>query len=203
VANICTVYAVITGDPLILSELYSRIQQQDINLTDNHPMLLDTDTSNLLYGLCCHRRNEFDITLTQACPWKPKEEAYIDLSDMYPDLTIEVAYEEAADQVYGDFTVIGGSCIESQELTEEQWLERHDDEYLFEKKQIETLTYEEFLESYTEWDVSCDPKYVYLGKDIVARIKDTDLPLFMNVDWMDETINRQYKDRYSTFKEAL
>ena len=82
-------------------------------------------------------------------------------------------------------------------------MERYDEDYQAEQRRIQELPYEEFLEEYTEWDVYDDPKYSYLGKAIVARIKDTDLPLFMNVEWMDDEAEQQYKNRYSTFKEAL
>jgi hypothetical protein len=99
--------------------------------------------------------------------------------------------------------VEGGSCIESVDYTEEQYLERHDEEYQAEKKRIAESPYEEFLEEYTEWDVCSELKFAYLGKNIVARIKDTDLPLFINVEWEDEETERLYKNRYSTIKEAL
>jgi len=202
-ANICTVSVMITGDLTILAALTKLIRDQDAILISDHPMLMDTDVHGIAYGLNLLQCNTSDITLTQTCGWKPDIGDYIDLSDDYPTLKIKVTYEEGGDQVYGEFTVEGGSCIESVDYTEEQYLERHDEEYQAEKRWIAESPYEEFLESYTEWDVSCDPKYVYLSKDIVARIKDTDLPLFVNVDWMDEGIDRQYKDRYSTFKEAL
>jgi len=202
-ANICTVYTTITGDKASLDELYDMIHAQSNMLTRKHPMLLDAETHKIEFGLCCHQRNADDITLTQSCRWSPRKEDYIDLSDDYPTLTIIVTYEESANQLYGGFMVTGGSCTESYEITEEQWLERHDDDYRAEKKRIEELPYEEFLEEYTEWDVYDDPKYAYLGKAIVKRIKDTDLPLFINVEWMNDEADRQYKNRYSIQQEAL
>lgn len=202
-ANICTVYATITGDKNNLDELFDMIHRQSPMLTRKHPMLQDAEANKIEFGLCCHQRNEEDITLTQSCRWSPRREDYIDLSDDYPTLTIEVAYEETGEQVFGEFTITGGSCIEAHDLTEEQWLEGHDEDYQAELRHINELPYEEFLEKYTDWDVCSEPQYVYLGKAIVARIKDTDLPLFINVEWMDDVAEQQYKDRYSTFKEAL
>jgi hypothetical protein len=85
-------------------------------------------------------------------------------------------------------------------------MELHDEDYIYEKKQIAELPYKEFLEEYAKWndegELDDEPKYTSLGKDIIARIKDDDLPLFMNVDWYDDAINQQYKDRYSTYKET-
>jgi len=202
-ANICNVSVTITGDKATLDELYDMINRQAPMLTRKHPMLLDSEQHSIEFGLCCHQRNADDITLSQSCRWSPRKEDYIDLSDDYPTLTIVVAYEEAADQKFGGFSITGGSCIESHEDTEEQWLEGHDEDYQAELRRINELPYEKFLEEYTEWDVYDDPKYSHLGKAIVARIKDTDLPLFMNVEWMDDEAEQQYKNRYSTFKEAL
>lgn len=200
-ANICTVYVTITGDKSNLDELYDMIRRQSPILIRRHPMLRDTEANRIEFGLHNHQRNENDlensIVLSQSCRWKPRIEDYIDLSEDYPTLTIEVGYEEAGNDVYGGFTVTGGSCIESHKFTEEQWLEQHDEDYQAEKKRIAELPYEEFLEEYTEWDVSEENQYAYLGKDIIARIKDEDLPLFVNVDWMDETVDRMYKNRYS------
>jgi len=202
-ANICTVYATITGDKPNLDELFEMIHAQSPMLTRKHPMLRDAETNKIEFGLYCHQRNTDDITLTQSCRWSPRKEDYTDLSNDYPTLNIEVAYEETANQVFGGFTVTGGSCVESHELTEEQWLEGYDEDYQAELRRINELPYEEYLEEYTDWDVYDDPKYAYLGKAIVARIKDNDLPLFINVEWMDEETERLYKARYSTFKEAL
>jgi hypothetical protein len=193
----------ITGDKANLDELFDMIHRQSPMLTRKHPMLQDAETNKIEFGLCCHQRNADDITLTQTCRYDPRREDYIDLSDDYPTLTFVVEYYEPANQKFGGFTVTGGSCIESHEDTEEQWLEGHDEDYQAELRRINELPYEEFLEEYTEWDVYDDPKYAYLGKAIVARIKDTDLPLFLGVEWEDETADRQYKERYTTYKGTL
>jgi hypothetical protein len=202
-ANICVVTTNISGDLAPLSTLTKLIRDQDTVLIDKHPMLIDTDVHGIVYGMCNLQCHASDITLAQACSRQPSLYDYLALSKDYPTLTIVVSYEECGNQVYGSFVVEGGSCIESVDYTEEQYLERHDEEYQAEKKRITESPYEEFLEEYTEWDVYTELKYAYLGKDIVARIKDTDLPLFINVEWEDEETERLYKNRYSTIKEAL
>lgn len=202
-ANTCLVTTKISGDLTPLSTLTKLIRDQDAILISDHPMLMDTEAHHIEHGMCNIQCHASDITLAQACRWKPSLYDYQALSNDYPTLTIAVSYEECGNQVYGSFVVEGGSCIESVDYTEEQYLERHDEEYQAEKKRIAELPYKEFLEEYTEWDVCTELKFAYLGKDIVARIKDTDLPLFINVEWEDEETERLYKARYSTYKEAL
>jgi hypothetical protein len=188
----------IRGSEEQIAELYDKLENQDPKLLKQLPMLTDAESGKVEFGmhsLVC--KDDTTLYITQSCKWHPKIEDYIDLNDLFDTLRIKVAYEEGANNVYGEFLVEGGSCQESVELTEEQWREGHDEDYQAELKRIQELPYEEFLEEYSDWDCTEEPQYVYLEKKILERIKDEDLPLFVNVEWRDEDVEQAYKNRFS------
>jgi hypothetical protein len=94
-----------------------------------------------------------------------------------------------------------------QARVEEQWLEENDEDYYEEKKNIADLPYDKFLKEYSKWndegELDDEPKYYYLGKDIIDRIKEEDLPLFVNVDWHSDEIAKRYNIHVTVNQEAL
>lgn len=207
-ANLCSNYVVVTGDKGAVKALYQQIERQDETFLKNYWILTDTDKHNCDFGLSNLQRNsDTEITFSLCSKWSAPTNELLDVSEIYPTLKFVVLYEEPANAVYGRQVYEGGSCEEDEAYTEEQWLEAHDKDYQLEKKRIQELPYEEFVEEYSKWndegEADDEPKYRYLEKDIVKRIKDEDLPLFISVEWLDEDAAQQYKDRYSNVKEAL
>ena len=210
-SNLCSNYVEVTGDEIAVSELLNDIaavHQLDLKaLTEDNWYLCDAEKLCCDYGMMNLQKNsDTDVTFNICSRNAPPEKNLAELSLQHPTLTITCLYEEPGCQLYGRLQFTGGSCVEDTIYTEEQWLEEHDEDYKFEKNAIAELPYDEFVEEYSKWndegELDDEPKYYYLGKDIIARIKDEDLPLFVNVDWHDDDINQLYKDRYSTDKES-
>lgn len=202
-ANICSSAVTVAGNKGEINALHQQIERQDETFLKNFWILSDTEKHASDFGLSnCQLNSDTELTFYLSSQWSPPTEELITVSELYPMLTFEVVYQEPANAVYGRQLIEGGSCVEDEVYTEEQSLELYDEDYQFEKKRIQDLPYEEFLEEYSKWnddgEVDDDPKFRYLSKDIVARIKDEDLPLFINVEWMDDEAEEQYKTRHST-----
>lgn len=206
-SNLCSNYVTVTGDKIAIDELVTRIGQvgqlSRKDLTEDNWLLCDAPTLHCDYGLCNYQRNGDDeITLTICSRNAEPRRELLALSLLHPTLTLVTVYDEPACEVYGRLEITGGSIVEDQEYTEEEYLELYDEDYKTEKKRIAELPYKDFLEEYTEWDVNDDTKYTSLGKDIINRIKDEDLPLFINVDWYRSSIEKEFKNRFSPSQEA-
>lgn len=136
------------------------------------------------------------VTLYVCSKWSPPTEEVIALSGLFPTLTIKVVYDEPGNEIYGCQSFTQGCCVEDRVMAEKTWRAEYDEDYIEEKLHIAECPYEEFLKEYGDWDIYDEPRYSTLGADIVARIKEKDLPLFMGVDWGDEETEQAYKDRF-------
>jgi hypothetical protein len=210
-SNLCSNYVEIIGNDAAIRALSDKIDAiyaitDRKKLNEDNWYLCDAHTLHCDYGMSNLQKNsDTEITFNICSRNSPPTANLYALSKEIPTLTITCLYEEPGMQLYGRLQYTEGSCIEDAVFTEEQWLEEHDDDYKFEKKNIAELPYDKFLDEYSKWndegELDDECKYRYLGKDIVARIKDDDLPLFINVEWNDDDAEQQYKERYSQVKE--
>jgi len=206
-SNLCSNYVTVTGDKIAIDELATMIGQvgqlSRKDLTVDNWLLCDAPTLHVDYGLCNYQRNvDGEVTLTICSRNAEPRKELLALSLLHPTLTFVTVYEEPMCEVYGRLEITGGSTVEDQGYTEEEYLELYDEDYKIEKKCIAESSYEDFLKEYTEWDCYDEPKYTALGKDIIDRIRDEDLPLFINVDWLIDSITKKFKTRFSPSQEA-
>jgi hypothetical protein len=112
----------------------------------------------------------------------------------YPDLNFKVVYEEANSNMFGEAFISNGSC-EDIALEELEYLEKYNGNYMEERKALLDLSYEDFVKSYTHDNFFSDHPYSYLDREVLNRIKDEDLGLFINRHWNDSEAASEYKRR--------
>ena len=65
----------------------------------------------------------------------------------------------------------------------------------FELEILKEMDYKEFLKEYTKDNYFEDYPFIYLEREVALRIKERDLPLFINKKWEDSRAEEVYKKR--------
>lgn len=195
-ANICSNYIHIFGNDEQLEALSKRLEEQDPELLKTVPNFTVCSTSD--YGIYTLNDIRFEEEVSfyfgskYICPLA----AITNLSSEYPDLEFNLHFEEAGCEYYGEATISDGSCYENQ-MEEDEYLSKYNDKYIDTKALLESCSYEEFLRDYTHDNFFDEYPFGYLDKIVVKRIKDKDLPFFMNREWNDKEAEEEYKRRLS------
>lgn len=129
------------------------------------------------------RINELDngLYFSFDTAWAPINSWIVHIASKFPELTFRNAwlYEGLGG---GDFSVWvedGEVQDDEEELNDHEWKMRFNDDYAKEYKFIIEGNYDEVLENYKD----DNPEYNDLEIFFVKRIKDEDLPLFIDRDW--------------------
>jgi hypothetical protein len=196
-ANICNNYIHISGDEGQLEALSTRLRDQDPKLIKTVPNFMVQPTSDYcIYSLNDIRFEKEVVSFCFGSKHKCPLNAIADLSTEYPDLEFNVHYEEVDCEYYGDALIVNGGYGEN-EMEEEEYLSKYNDEYIGTKALLESCSYEEFLRDYTHDNFFDEHPFGYLDKIVVERIEDKDLPLFINRQWNDMDAEEEYKLRLS------
>ena len=196
-ANICSNFIHISGDGDQLEALSKRLKEQDPELLKTVPNFTVSTTSD--YGIYTINDVTFEEEVVSfyfgsknICPIA----AIADLSIEYPGLEFDVHFDEPDCEYYGDALIMNGGYDEN-EMEEEEYLSKYNDEYIGTKALLESCSYEEFLRDYTHDNFFDEHPFGYLDKIVVERIKDKDLPRFINRQWNDKDAEEEYKQRLS------
>lgn len=195
-ANICTNFITISGDEEQLEALLKRLLEQEPSLLETIPNFEIAETDFSIYNEGdIDYEGDSDIQIRFGSKWNCPVNDIASLSIEYPELQFNIHYEECGCANYGEIQIWDGS-IAKTELNERQYCEKYNEEYKEQLEQITSSTYEDFLKDYSHGGFDEYP-YSYLDRNIVDRIKDTDLPLFINRQWMDPKARETYKLRLS------
>lgn len=195
-ANVCTCYMRIDGERKTLDRLVRRIETRDSRLLKLFPWLEKGAAYGMYGGV--DRENDTTLRLPFTCKWQPPKDHIERLSKAF-GLKIICWYEEPAMIVYGRVSYESGEIIEDVAYDEEAWMEEQYEDFAVCKRNISESPYEEFLDAYTQgfdWEDVGDSRWCVLEKHIVKRIKDEDLPLFINTPWDCEEAEQMYKARF-------
>lgn len=195
-ANVCTNYMHMKGDPRRMDRLQKRLESQDKRLLKLFPWF-EKDLSYGMYSL--FRQNEATVIVYFTSKWRAPVDEIERLSKAF-GLEITCRYEEPGNRVYGRVCYDHGEMTEDRSYDEESWLEEENEDFRECKREIQEGSYENFIRDYKEgidWeDIGGSPQWSILEKYIVERIKDEDLPLFINTPWMSSEAQRMYSARF-------
>jgi hypothetical protein len=193
-ANICSNKITITGDEPSLEALLKRLIEQDPALLDIIPnfsfQAISGDASDIEAQYFQEEEIGFSFNSKHSCPL----DSITTLSSEYPDLNFHVVYEESGTDTYGEADIADGSCSDNS-MNELEFLEKYNENYLDEKESLLNLSYEDFIERYTHENIFEDYPYTYLDREVLKRIKNEDLGLFINRQWNDEQALAGFKQR--------
>jgi len=99
---------------------------------------------------------------------------------------------KAAEQVL----TLHGDDYNEERTSDEEWLMKYDAGYKKEYELITTGDYNKLIEEYSR---SGDTNY-NLKEELLKRIKDIDLPRFINFEWYG--LEEEYEDRLKNSKEG-
>jgi len=176
-ANICTNEMEITGNKKDIATLNTKIDEQDEELLKLFCWFTDGGLSD--YGAFFIQSTDESINVDFCSKWDFPVEALTNLGAAYPRLKFEAFYEEPAMDVFGKISCINGK-VTNTFLTPLDYYSEYNEDFQAEREHIENLPYSELL-SYTLQDD--EYMYSYLDEIILKRIKDKDLPLFINYKW--------------------
>lgn len=191
-ANICSNNITITGDKEYLNRLRDLINRQDKSLVSDGGIcshLESTTNPDIGYGL------ESDLPLSgktgNICvfitsKWAPPTDEFLSLSKAFPQLTIEVMYEEPGMSLYGKIVYHNGEKIVDQAIEEFHYLMENYEEFRGSVEDIRKSPYKEFKKTYIldtdywEDDPTWDRWGYLLGPLIINRARMKDVPLLLN-----------------------
>ena len=194
-SNICEVYLRIEGSQDDLVTFKRLIETNDASI-EGHVPYFNIDQSNVY---CVFDMTLFDgyLSIVACAPWNPDQPGIQALSKNLHSLLFKVHYSEPGCQLFGTFQIEDGCILEEEELSELDYLSRYNDEFRKEKERIETISYDEFITEYSKEEVYVQHPDCLLEILIINRIKDDDLPLFINSKWMDKEAEKEYKRRFT------
>jgi hypothetical protein len=135
---------------------------------------------------------EEEIVYQYQTAWCPPNGWLDKTSAMYPKLLFNNAWRSEGGEA-GVLSICVDDGVEYQEdMSESEWLMTYDEEYKKEHDFIAEGDYKEVVVSYTKENFV----QYHFRKLLLDRIKDEDLPLFINFDWDgDEDVEEEYKER--------
>jgi len=183
----------ISGDENTLSALAKKIEDQDKELLELFPWF---EITKYDYGLWKDTLSIYPtlISFSYGSKWAPPEKQLYSLVDAYPTLTFKGTFEEPSMEIFGKITGEKGSlCLEYQEPLE--YFTEYYENFAEERELIENGPYKDFLNSLLENSYDdYSSIHHYLEPLIVRRLKDEDLPLFINKNWI--TAEKMFQDRF-------
>jgi|WetSurMetagenome_2_1015567.scaffolds.fasta_scaffold50361_1 hypothetical protein len=196
-ANICSNFLTITGDHDQLEPLHKRLMDQD-------PKLIATISNFEVSVHCDYCINDLEvikydsekITLDFGSRYMCPIDELCEVSTEYPDLEFKVNFNESGNDYFGETSIQDGSD-DTNELEERDYCETYDEFYKEQRAAVTDCSYEDFVKNYTHDNFFDEHPYAMIDHDVVKRIKDDDLPLFISREWVDEDAEAEYKLRLS------
>jgi hypothetical protein len=195
-ANICSCYMTITGNKESINDLRKKIVVQDEKVLDKlFTWFVSTNNTSHWYGMISDPEDfEFEkseLYIDFTCKWSPPEADLISLSKVYSKLHFNIRYEEPATALYGLLNFHDGQLLEYTSMSEEEYLENYDEEYIEKIGYIEEMDYDEFIKNLSDIDRLEDISETcrfpgLIEKKYLAKIKDNDLPLLVGRRWYDK-----------------
>lgn len=197
-ANLCNNYCEISGSDDQLEALWKRLIDQDAALLRVVPNFTIQESSDYcIYGEdCITRDQDGDICISFGSKWNCPLDGITSLSVEYPDLEFNFRFDEGDNDYYGTASIIDGSCTET-EMEEVDYIEAFHVDYIDQRDSMLKLNYDEFVKSYTHDNFFDEYPFGCIDRHVVKRIKDKDLPKFLNRQWFDDEAEQEYKGRLS------
>ena len=144
--------------------------------------------------LVVNENNDGELLLSFDTEWAAPNMWLYNIAPQFPELKFKNAWichgNDAGE--YRIKTEDGEIVDEEVCLDEHDWKLKYDEIYIEEYEQITGgWDYKRFLEFFIE----NDPEYIDLEEYIIKRIKDEDLPLFINKEWETDTAQDLYESR--------
>jgi hypothetical protein len=134
------------------------------------------------------KNDDGSFTYTFDTAWCPPGFWLETTAKMFPTLTFNDAWRSEGGES-GVITLCEEEGInEREDMNEEDWLLTYDENC---KEEYEFITQGKYAKVIKKYAKGEEPERAFLEKYLLKRIKDEDLPLFMNYVWFDE-----YKDEY-------
>ena len=194
-ANVCYCYMTVSGKSV--DALRQRIIKQDPTLEQDFTWLLNSP----YYGLTQNPQDfedcEGDLLVNFTCKWSPPVEVLVDFSKSYPDVTFNLRYEEPGMSCFGLIIVSNGEVLKDTPMDEEKYLYTYDEDFRSEVQAIKGGSYKEFLKKLKKMD-TLDEAYQYdrfFEFHYLNRLKDKDLPLIINHEWLDDSNQEIFQKR--------
>lgn len=195
-ANICGNHLIITGEGSSLDAFYTRLTGQDKALLKTVPNFEINEKSDYcIYGKdSIGQDDDGNIEISFGSQWSCPIEEIAELSSEYPDLIFDLVYEEGGNDAYGEVHIQDGGYNET-ELEADEYFLKYNEDYKAAYRRIKFSTYKSFVKNYSGRNFFEEYPFSYLDKQVLDRIKDDDLPMFINRQWMDEDVEEAYKRR--------
>ena len=151
-------------------------------------------TKTTIAHLCINEEKGDKWLLSFDTEWSPCNLWVYNIAPQFPDLQFENGFIRHGMEA-GKITVWtedGETFSDEKSMTEHEFQMEHDDVYAEEYTEITGgWDYKKFLDFFIE----CDTEYEELEIEVVKRIKDEDLPLFISKDWVTGTAHDLYESR--------
>lgn len=194
-ANICSNHITISGDTAQLEALLKRLLDQDQALIETVPNFTIDDANDFTIQ---DREDIYDncgeIYFHFGSKWNCPLEDIETLSTEYPDLEFNLTFEEGGNDYFGTAYIQNGSCNETM-MEAVEFIEEFHYDYISQRDEILEMPYSKFLKSYTHDNEFDEFPFGYLDRHIVKRIKEKDLPKFINRNWYDKEAETEFKLR--------
>lgn len=195
-ANLCSNHMYITGPAEVIQDLARKIRDKDPNLLGLFPWFELTDND---YGLWKDTfiPEEKSINLSFGSKWYFPTGPFDCLVTKYPRLTFVVNSEEPGMEIFQKITASEGMA-HTENLSPIDYYTETNEDFASERRTLKEIDYEKFKDYLlNDWTSDKYFIYEYLEKEIVARIKDKDLPLFIGKEWLnsytEELISQRLK----------
>ena len=151
------------------------------------------------YGIEGSENNVDNIVYTFDTAWSCPSVWIETTSQMFPSLTFKDSFTDEGGGA-GILTVcVNEDVYQEEEVSERDWALDNDTGA---KEELEFITggdYDEVIKRYLEQEY---PEYEMLNEDLLSRIKDENLPLFMEYDWYGDD-DKNFKERLRNAKNVV
>jgi len=199
-ANLCSVFLHIEGNSAQLKKLRTKICEQDKDLLDLYCWFDAYGAYGIVNDIdefVEFAEEEGEISLDLSVKWEPHLSDLSKVSLLFPRLTFSGNYEESGNLLYGEFFITNGAITDNP-VDQETYLFNHDDEF---SEIIQNIEQAKYSIPYLTKKLDNVTDYLYEGlveKHLLKKIKDIDLPLFINHSWCSdenkEEFNRRLKE---------
>lgn len=177
-ANICSNTLEISGNKEDIANLTKKITEQDKELLELFTWFKKTEGDYGLWEDSLETDSE-SISFSFGSKWSFPCKEFDSLVAANPRLNFSASWEESAMENFGKV-----SNTEYTFLTPLEYYTEFNPDFFEERQQIENLPYDKFLEYVEKYDSDDeDFSYSYLEPLIIERIKQEDLPLFIEKVW--------------------
>ena len=128
------------------------------------------------------------ITYNFSTAWAPPAHWLRFVAKKYPTLQFNMDSEEGGNAYYGKF-MAKGDAFEEQTFTQFEYYYENYPEFSDEVDRIRSMPYKKFLKEFSDGLELDDAYRGMLEAEILKRIQEKDLPMFMGIEWEYEEDN--------------